>query len=762
MGDSTPTSERDRVRISSLRSVKESFDRIRRVLNTRLSEAFDAVDKTTREPVVLWLLRFPFGVGSDEAQYFVRRLSAIAQLDGIIPNIRSFGIDGSGQPYLVYDHIAGTPVLQAGTSANDSLALTRGTTPEALFMKILRATARLHRAGWHLGDLSEDSFFLTESGDVKIVGLMGHFDTGARKTAVLPPVETLHFLAPEQRGGGIADTVTDVYALGVFGYKLFTGRYLIPDRAATQPIAGVAPAPSLVKSDCPEWLDYILGEALQTERDKRFRDAGEFLETIQNIRERGGKVPTSNMWSRSTVLVSAQDVSRSRKAPAIEVGPGEPSTQGETRAAAEFGTQPAQVVAGKPEWLTKLIPFATWAVAIGIGVAAAIGIFLNLEQGHPDGHAGGGQKIDEPPVARRPLDPAERKDVKQLLTRAVSTNAPVPERAAAFEQAYAIDPVLALPILASAALEENQERFATMLREWVNQRVPGRVRTDAGPGALVFADPALTEVAQAQLSRAVRSFSPNDAQDVLLSLLERDDKRLRGVAQEILSARILAPLRSVFLDSYLRESPGKVSPEVQRSLIRGSVGIFSEDDVVTMKRWTSSSAEPALLAACATVSDPSVALDAFDVATDRTLQLEPGASLLAWIKRNDLWDSRTTFVRPLGVLGLIDAAPDEEITAAFERLKPFTKNGLVKVLFASGHPKLIARGLDYFADKVPPREILPLLRNDDKRVRMAAVRSLKGLTDLEILQGVLRAYESEQDEEVKQLYREVHWVVRQK
>ena len=149
-------------------------------------------------------------------------------------------------------------------------------------------------------------FLVGAQGRVYLVGVMGTFDVEAKHTTMLPPQQTLHYLAPEQRAGVGAELACDVYALGVLGYRLLTGRFLADNKPPTSPHEDPtlgAPAPSLENPDLPSWVDDILGKCLMMSPQERFNHAGELLSAISVALDSGSAPITGGIWSRKTLIV---------------------------------------------------------------------------------------------------------------------------------------------------------------------------------------------------------------------------------------------------------------------------------------------------------------------------------------------------------------------------------------------------------------------------------------------------------------------------
>ncbi len=196
-------------------SVGDLYDKGTHLYSSRSAECFEATDRRTGERAVLWTLRYPLALDSDAPVHFMRRLAQIGALQVSMPRLKQFGVDSRGIAFGVLDYFRGRDPFEQGSSARIL---------ERSFIELLQVLEGFHREGIAFGDLCFDSFALDERGRMMAVCVLGSFETGARQTAMLPPPETLPFLSPEQRTVGGADVPADIYAVGVYGYRLFTGR----------------------------------------------------------------------------------------------------------------------------------------------------------------------------------------------------------------------------------------------------------------------------------------------------------------------------------------------------------------------------------------------------------------------------------------------------------------------------------------------------------------------------------------------------------
>ena len=260
------------------------YERGARLFSSRCSEGFEAKQKVSGEKCLIWVLRYPIQGDSKEANEFIARLDNIRTLKLPMPAIVQYSLDNSGLAFLMTDYEKLTPLIDSSWIPIEL---------EDRFVAGLKAVEILHDAKITLGDFGEHTFLLTESKSVVLGSVLGDFDFAAQNTALLPPTETLNYLAPERSITARSDIASDIYALGVFAYRLMTGEY--PNAKSFADIK----KPSAIRSDLPLWVDAVIGNCLQADPSKRFKDLGIMISVIQ-ASIKSGKVPELlGIWSQS-------------------------------------------------------------------------------------------------------------------------------------------------------------------------------------------------------------------------------------------------------------------------------------------------------------------------------------------------------------------------------------------------------------------------------------------------------------------------------
>ena len=94
---------------------------------------------------------------------------------------------------------------------------------------------------------------------------------------------TPSYMAPELFGGRPGDEFSDLYALGVTVYRMFTAAYPYGEiEPFSRPRFGKPASLSRYRPDLPAWLDAVVGKALNVDPAQRYGDVIEFSHELEN------------------------------------------------------------------------------------------------------------------------------------------------------------------------------------------------------------------------------------------------------------------------------------------------------------------------------------------------------------------------------------------------------------------------------------------------------------------------------------------------
>jgi serine/threonine-protein kinase len=152
---------------------------------------------------------------------------------------------------------------------------------------VLAGLSAAHKAGIVHRDLKPENVLLADDGRIKI-GDFGLARAASANTATgAALLGTIAYLSPELVTRGIADTRSDIYAVGIMTYEMLTGEQPFkgeqPMQIAYQHANDSVPTPSGKNPRVPVDLDELVLWATAREPDERPRDARAMLDEVLSI-----------------------------------------------------------------------------------------------------------------------------------------------------------------------------------------------------------------------------------------------------------------------------------------------------------------------------------------------------------------------------------------------------------------------------------------------------------------------------------------------
>lgn len=337
------------------------------------------------------------------------------------------------------------------------------------------------------------------------------------------------------------------------------------------------------------------------------------------------------------------------------------------------------------------------------------------------------------------------------------------ERIASLREVVASNQSLGLQLSGSLALDNSES--GVLLSEF-RQLMASEVGVDDAEAKsiyeLLFSDRKMLLLFESEIRESVQDFSHSELADGLKELAGSKSSLLKEMAQELLARDVVPTYQGVFLDLLANSDQLRLPGEVSKALVAGIRADIDRSSVSAFGRWYNLGAEKALLATCALKPDSEIGSFALKTLTGRTLRDKTAQKLVSWVKTN-FWEYRKKLSQPIGILGLNDIATSEEIEFAINSLVPYTDGAsIISLVKGTGDVKLLRVVVEGVGNSLSSGELLKLASNSDKRVRLSAIKALKGENDLHVLREILAAYKEETDPEVRALYEEIHWITRER
>ncbi len=196
-------------------------------------------------------------------------------------NVFDQGTD-SGSAYLVMEYVAGQTLREV---IRDFGPLSPKRTLGVL-ESVLAGLSAAHTGGILHRDIKPENVLLADDGRIKLsdFGLARPISAHTETDSV---IGTAAYLSPELASRGLADARSDVYAVGILGFELLTGKQPftgdVAAAVAAQHLTSSVPAPSTVVPGLPEAIDELVLWATERDAELRPANAGELLEFVRKV-----------------------------------------------------------------------------------------------------------------------------------------------------------------------------------------------------------------------------------------------------------------------------------------------------------------------------------------------------------------------------------------------------------------------------------------------------------------------------------------------
>ena len=384
-----------------------------RIARGGMATVYLATDLRLERRVALKVMHSHLADDANFKSRFVQEARSTARLAH--PNVVNVFDQGQDEDmaYLVMEYLP-------GITLRDLLRDYGKLTPEQtidIMEAVLAGLAAAHRAGIVHRDLKPENVLLADDGRIKL-GDFGLARAAANATGTGQALlGTIAYLSPELVTRGVADTRSDIYAIGIMIYEMLTGEQPFqgeqPMQIAYQHANDTVPRPSLKNPLVPPQLDDLVLWATDRDPERRPNDARALLDKLYEVaRAVHGTVPEQGLDATRVITPTANDTMATTVIPApaplaaTSAQLAGPATQVRSEATATDAVSKLAAVSrhrrGRGWWLFGLL------LLIAL-IAAGVGWYFG---------AGPGALVAVPTVTQRPAHYAVEQLKNSNLTAA--------------------------------------------------------------------------------------------------------------------------------------------------------------------------------------------------------------------------------------------------------------------------------------------------------------------------------------------------------
>jgi predicted Ser/Thr protein kinase len=162
--------------------------------------------------------------------------------------------------------------------------------PEAvrIISQICSGVRAIHTAGIVHRDLKPGNILFSKDGIVKVADFgIAKLNQGPRLTDHGSVVGHINYVSPEYMVSSQVDSRSDIYAIGVIGYELLTGKHPFQGDSVYETMnnrLNSSPEPiKHLRPDCPPKLEKIIRKAMAKDPDRRYKSVQNMLKALEGL-----------------------------------------------------------------------------------------------------------------------------------------------------------------------------------------------------------------------------------------------------------------------------------------------------------------------------------------------------------------------------------------------------------------------------------------------------------------------------------------------
>ena len=353
-----------------------------RIARGGMATVYLATDLRLERRVAIKVMHGHLADDSKFKERFIQEARSAARLaHPNVVNVFDQGQD-SDMAYLVMEYLPGITLRDL---LQEHKVLTTEQTLD-IMEAVLAGLAAAHKAGIVHRDLKPENVLLADDGRIKI-GDFGLARAASSQTATGALLGTIAYLSPELVTRGVADTRSDIYAVGIMMYEMLVGEQPFkgdqPMQIAYQHANDAVPPPSRKNPKVPTELDDLVVWATERDPEDRPRDARAMLDQLYETHSAlMTSLPSTSSTSvqRTMVMPTAAAAAAaphpSATAETQVINPLRPRTQGAVAVPSSAATLAARSKKGRKRGLVIAA-----VIAVLVLVAAGIGLWFGVGPG---------------------------------------------------------------------------------------------------------------------------------------------------------------------------------------------------------------------------------------------------------------------------------------------------------------------------------------------------------------------------------------------
>jgi serine/threonine-protein kinase len=332
------------------------------------------------ERVALKFLKPELLAEPDVVSRFLREAkTASAIKDEYVSVVYDVGTTPHGVPFLVMEYLEGQD-LRTILDANGPLS----TRDAAEFMmQACEAIAVAHASGVVHRDLKPENLFVTRRSGMNMLKVLdfgvASGALGAELLGCAGPLGTPVYMPPEQmRCQANVDARSDIWSLGIVLYEILTNTAPFAGHTMLELCAAVLETrPESVRTrrpDVPEGMNAIIEKCLQKDPSKRYRNVAELACELMPFAPRRARICAER--AAKALVAAGQHIESS----AVVLDSCIPPASEESTITGRFSVPPPpRVPSDAPTMIRPTVGRRTYALALALFVASAVGSVLTLE-----------------------------------------------------------------------------------------------------------------------------------------------------------------------------------------------------------------------------------------------------------------------------------------------------------------------------------------------------------------------------------------------